>query len=165
MGAEPGHDALTVLSLDRFGFHREAFEFLEFMLDASKQFIAADGAPHLWDNFYITGQRWNERLYDINAHSMKLFEAASSTCGTAGRWDRKLLERHYDTLQGWCRWIESHMESDGAVVDETESNIWAYGFGTFSQAPAAAGVKLFARLAATQDTFRTPCIGMKSPVG
>ncbi len=66
---------LTVLSLDGFGFHQEAMEYLEFMLDASGQFIPHDGDPHLWDNFHITGPKLNDRLYDINGHSMKLFEA------------------------------------------------------------------------------------------
>lgn len=140
---------LSVLSLDRFGFYQEAFAYLEFMLDASRQFVPVDGLPHLWDNFYITGPKWNDRLYDINAHAMKLFEAGKLHLRHRhDDWGRRLREEHYGTLRGWCQWIERHMEPDGAVVDETESNIWAHGFGTFSQAPAAAGVKLFAELAA-----------------
>jgi len=59
---------------------------------------------------------------------------------------------HFETLRRWCVWIERHMEADGAVLDETESNVWAHGFGTFSQAPAAAGVRLFTHL--TRDAGR-----------
>jgi hypothetical protein len=138
----------SVQCLDLFGFHEDAYAYLEFMLDASRQFVPFDGLPHLWDNFYITGSRLNERLYDINGHSIKLYEAGkfylnhrADTLGT------RLLTDHYETLKGWCQWIERHLAADGAVLDETESNLWALGYGTFTQAPAAAGVHLFVNLA------------------
>jgi hypothetical protein len=138
----------TVSCLDRFGFCREAFEFLEFMLDASQQFLPRDGLPHLWDNFFITGPRMHAELYDINGHAMKLYEAGKFYLRhRKDDFGRKLRETHYDTLRGWCAWIERHMASDGAVLDETESNVWAHGYGTFTQAPAAAGVQLFLVLA------------------
>ncbi|MCC6578958.1 MAG: hypothetical protein IT440_00835 [Phycisphaeraceae bacterium] len=147
-GAGTWARCVTVLALDRWGFSREAYQFLEFMLDASQQFVASDGDPHLWDNFYVTGPKWNDRLYDINAHSMKLYEAGKFYL--AHRQDsfgEKLRGEHFETLRRWCVWIERHMAADGAVLDETESNVWAHGYGTFTQAPAAAGVKLFATLA------------------
>ncbi len=138
----------SVISLDRFGFHREAFEYLEFMFDASRQFEPFDGLPHLWDNFYITGPKINDRLYDINGHSIKLFEAGKFHMRHRDdEWGRRLHEEHYGVLRKWCLWIERHMQPDGTVLDETESNIWAHGYGAFSQAPAAAGVKLFADIA------------------
>lgn len=138
----------AVLSLDYFGFHEDAYDYLQFMFDASRQFIPFDGHPHLWDNFYITGERLNERLYDINGHSMKLYEAGKFFVRHRNDdYGKRLVADHYETLKGWCSWIEAHLEDDGAVLDETESNVWAHGYGTFSQAPAAAGVKLFTDIA------------------
>ncbi len=138
----------TIQCLDFFGFNKEAYEYLEFMLDISRQFEPFDGLPHLWDNFYITGPRINERLVDVNGHSMKLFEAGKFYLNHRGDdFGKRLLAEHYATLKGWCLWIERHMAEDGAVLDETESNVWAMGYGTFTQAPAAAGVHLFLNMA------------------
>lgn len=144
----------SVQCLDIFGFHQEAYGFLEFMLDASRQFMPFDGLPHLWDNFYITGPRLNERLYDINGHAIKLYEAGKFYLNHRGdALGARLLTDHYETLKGWCQWIERHMAPDGVVLDETESNIWALGYGTFTQAPSAAGMHLFLNLA--RDAGRT----------
>lgn len=138
----------AILCLDNFGLPDDAYAYAEFMLDASQQFLPMDGLPHLWDNFYITGPRINERLYDINGHSMKLFEVGKFYLNHRGDpYAARLLETHYDTLRGWCAWIARHMEADGAVLDETESNVWAMGYGAFTQAPAIAGVQLFLQMA------------------
>ena len=140
--------SFSVQCLDLFGFHEDAYAYLEFMLDASRQFVPFDGLPHLWDNFYITGPRLNERLYDINGHSIKLYEAGKFYLNHRGdALSARLLTDHYETLKGWCQWIERHLAADGAILDETESNLWALGYGTFTQAPAAAGVHLFLNLA------------------
>ena len=138
----------SVTALDRFGFSRESYEYLEFMLDASRQFLPRDNMSHLWDNFYITGPRINDKLYDINGHSMKLYEAGKFYLRhRQDSYGECLRKEHYLTLRDWCGWIERHMEADGSVLDETESNVWAHGYGAFTQAPAAAGVKLFLNIA------------------
>lgn len=138
----------SVLSLDAFGFIGEAYGYLKFMLDISKQFIPFDGFPHLWDNFTILGPRSNERLYDINGHAMKLYEAGKFYLRHRhDKYGRHLREDYYDILKGWCSWIEEHLNEDDVVLDETESNVWAHGYGTFSQAPAAAGIHLFRAMA------------------
>lgn len=138
----------SVLSLDYFGFHQEAYAYLEFMLDISRQFAYRDQCAHLWDSFYMTGQR-REIYCDINGHSIKLYEAGLFYMNH--RRDERgqmLLREHYETLRQWCAWIEKNMHDNGLIYDRTEANIWSYGYGVFTQAPAAAGVKLFLTMAA-----------------
>jgi hypothetical protein len=138
----------SILCLDYFGFHEEAYGYLEFMLDISHQFDDFDGVPHLWDSFFITGNYRGDTLYDINGHSIKLYEAGKFYLNHRGDgYGKKLRDEHYETLKGWCTWIERHMSEEGLVLDITESNVWNRGYGTFTQAPAAAGIRLFINIA------------------
>jgi GH15 family glucan-1,4-alpha-glucosidase len=138
----------SILSLDDFGFHEEAYGYLEFMLDLSHQFENFDGIPHLWDSFFINGTYRGDTLYDLNGHSIKLYEAGKFYLKHKhDAYGQKLRDEHYETLKGWCTWIERHMSEEGLVLDVTESNVWNRGYGTFTQAPAAAGIKLFVNIA------------------
>ena len=142
----------SVLCLDYFGFHDEAYGYLEFMLDISHQFDDFDGIPHLWDSFFINGNYRGDTLYDINGHSIKLYEAGKFYLNhRKDVYGQKLLNEQYETLKGWCTWIEDHMSEEGLVLDFTESNVWNRGYGTFTQAPAAAGIKLFINMAADKE--------------
>ncbi len=154
---DPGQDYLwgtgtwprcfSISCLDLYGFTSEAYGYAEFMLDASRQFQYKDSLSHLWDSFYMTGQR-REVFTDINGHSIKLFEIGKFyERHRTDQWGKKLLGEQYETLREWCLWIEKHTDKDGLILDLTESNVWDYGYGTFTQSPAAAGVKLFADMA------------------
>jgi hypothetical protein len=138
----------SILCLDDFGFHDEAYGYLEFMLDISHQFDHFDGIPHLWDSFFITGNYRGDEFYDINGHSIKLYEAGKFYLNHRNDlFGKKLRDEQYETLKGWCTWIERHMSEEGLVLDITESNVWNRGYGTFTQAPATAGIQLFLNIA------------------
>ena len=140
----------SILCLDYFDLHEEAFNYLEYMLDISKQFIFKDKIAHLWDSFFMTGERRDQTLslYDINGHSIKLFEAGKFYLNHRNdQYGRKILENHYETLKEWCLWIELHINDKGLILDCTESNIWSMGYGVFTQSPAIAGIKLFTEIA------------------
>lgn len=139
----------SILCLDYFGFPAGAFGYLEFMLDISHQFDGFDGIPHLWDSFFINGNYRGDTLYDINGHSIKLYEAGKFYLNhRKDTYGQKIRTEHYETLKHWCLWIERHMSTEGLVLDITESNVWNRGYGTFTQAPAAAGIQLFINIAA-----------------
>ena len=138
----------SISCLDIYDFTKEAYGYLEFMLDVSRQFEYKDTLPHLWDSFYMTGQR-REVFTDINGHSIKLYEIGKFYARHRNdEWGKKLIADHYETIKQWCLWIEKHTEENGLINDLTESNVWDHGYGTFTQSPAAAGVKLFVQMAA-----------------
>ena len=138
---------LSILSLDYFGFSADAYNYLEFMLNVSRQFEFKDKNAHLWDSFYMTGDR-REVYYDINGHSFKLFEAGKFYLNHRNdEYGKKILDEQYQTLREWCYWIEEHIEKTGLILDLTESNVWSYGYGVFTQAPSIAGIKLFIEMA------------------
>jgi len=142
----------SIQCLDEFGFPAEAYGYLEFMLDISHQFDDFDGVPHLWDSFFINGHYRGDELYDINGHAIKLYEAGKFYLNhRQDAYGEKLRQEHYQTLKGWCTWIEQHISAEGLVLDITESNLWNRGYGTFTQAPAAAGIQLFINLAADNE--------------
>lgn len=138
----------SVLALDYFGLSEAAYGYLQFMLDISLQFEPLDGCRHLWDVFSISGAYWGDELYSIDSQGIKLYEAGKFYSNhREDRYGEALRTEHYHTLKDWCRWIECYMDSDGLILDATESNVWNVGFGSFSQAAAAAGVKLFSNIA------------------
>lgn len=140
----------SIMCLDYFDMHDEAYNYLEYMLDISKQYIFKDKIAHLWDSFYMTGERRDQTLslYDINGHSIKLYEAGKFYLHHRNdQYGRKILENHYETLKEWCLWIESHINEKGLILDCTESNLWSLGYGVFTQSPAIAGIKLFIEIA------------------
>jgi hypothetical protein len=90
-------------------------------------------------------------LYDINGHAIKLYEAGKFYLNhRQDGYGQKLRSEHYETLKGWCTWIERHMSVEGLVLDITESNVWNRGYGTFTQTPSAAGIQLFINMATDQ---------------
>jgi len=137
----------SILSLDYFGFSSEAYNYLEYMLDISMQFKFRDKYAHLWDSFYMTGDPRYD-MYDINGHSIKLFEAGKFYMNHRNdKYGKKILDEYYDTLRDWCLWIEENTGKTGLILDQTESNVWSYGYGVFTQAPSIAGIELFIELA------------------
>lgn len=146
-GAGTWPRCFSILSLDYFGFNSQAYNYLEYMIEISKQFKYRDRYSHLWDSFHVTGDPRYD-MYDINGHSIKLFEAGKFYIHHRNdEYGKKILDEHYETLKDWCLWIEKNTNERGLIEDQTESNIWSYGYGSFTQAPSIAGIKLFVEIA------------------